>query len=46
MLLKNYTFELRDGPETKMEHCRSVLPRPRVAGEPGANVPMRVRRID
>ncbi|KAI0751771.1 cytochrome P450 [Daedaleopsis nitida] len=46
VLIKNYTFELRDGPETKIDHCRSVLPRPRVAGELGANVPMHIRRVE
>ncbi|TBU29119.1 cytochrome P450 [Dichomitus squalens] len=46
ILVKNYRFELPDGPETEIEHCRGVLPRPRVIGHKGANVPMRVRRID
>ena len=46
VLIKNYRFELPDGPETKLEHCRGVLPRPRVVGQKGANVPMRVRRVD
>ncbi|RDX44734.1 cytochrome P450 [Lentinus brumalis] len=46
VLIKNYSFELPDGPETKIEYCRGVLPRPRVAGEKGACVPMRVRRVD
>lgn len=46
VLIKNYRFELPDGPETKIEFCRGVLPRPRVVGEKGANLPMRVRRVD
>ncbi|KAH9936872.1 cytochrome P450 [Epithele typhae] len=46
VLIKNYTFELRDGPETEIAHCRGVLPRPQVKGEVGACVPMRVRRVD
>ena len=33
MLIKHYSFELRDGPETKIEFCRGVLPHPRVTGE-------------
>ncbi|KAI0759738.1 cytochrome P450 [Trametes elegans] len=45
VLIKNYTFELPDGPETKIEFVRGVLPRPRVAGNEGACVPMRVRRV-
>ena len=44
--MKNFAFELRDAVDTKIEHCVGVLLRPRVAGEPGANVPMRVRRVD
>ncbi|KAI0640544.1 cytochrome P450 [Trametes meyenii] len=46
VLIKNYTFELPNGPETTIEFVRGVLPRPRVAGEEGACVPMRVRRVD
>ncbi|OJT02316.1 11-oxo-beta-amyrin 30-oxidase [Trametes pubescens] len=46
VLIKNYTFELPNGPETTIESVRGVLPRPRVAGEEGACVPMRVRRVD
>ncbi|KAM5540661.1 hypothetical protein V8D89_005692 [Ganoderma adspersum] len=46
VLIKNYRFELPDGPETTIEFCRGVLPRPRVVGEKGANLPMRVRRAD
>ena len=46
VLIKNYTFELPNGPETVIEYARGVLPRPRVAGEQGACVPMRVRRVE
>ncbi|TBU29145.1 cytochrome P450 [Dichomitus squalens] len=46
VLIKNYRFELPDGPETEIEFCRGVLPRPRVVGQKGANVPMQVRRVD
>ncbi|CDO76372.1 hypothetical protein BN946_scf185011.g36 [Trametes cinnabarina] len=46
VLIKNYAFELPSGPETAIEYTRGVLPRPRVAGEEGARVPMRVRRVD
>ncbi|KAI8984875.1 cytochrome P450 [Trametes punicea] len=46
VLIKNYTFELPNGPETTIEYTMGVLPRPRVAGEEGACVPMRVRRVD
>lgn len=46
MLIRNYAFELRDGPETKVEIRRGILPRPSVAGEEGAKLPLRVRRLD
>ena len=46
VLIKHYRFELPEGPETKIEFCRGVLPRPRIVGEKGANLPMRVRRVD
>ena len=43
VLIKNFVFELRDGPETKLEMGRGFLPRPRVAGEVGCKVPLRVK---
>ncbi|KAN0097962.1 Cytochrome P450 [Tylopilus felleus] len=44
VLIKNFVFELRDGPETKLEMgARGFLPRPRVAGEVGCKVPLRVK---
>jgi len=46
VLIKHYTFELRDGPDTKIETLRSILPRPKMAGEDGAKVFMRVRRVE
>ncbi|KAF9239176.1 cytochrome P450 [Melanogaster broomeanus] len=46
VLVKNFAFELRDGPETKMELGRGVLPRPKVVGEDGTNMPLRVRRVE
>ncbi|EIW75879.1 cytochrome P450 [Coniophora puteana RWD-64-598 SS2] len=46
VLVRNFAFELRDGPDTKFESQRTFLPRPRVAGEKGVNVPLRVRRLD
>ncbi|GLB33170.1 putative cytochrome p450 [Lyophyllum shimeji] len=46
VLIRNYTFELLDGPETKIENHRSILPRPKVAGQDGAKVPLRVRRVE
>ena len=44
VLVKNYVFELLDGPETKIEVGRGILPRPRIGGDESARMPMRVRR--
>ena len=46
VLIRNFVFEFRDGPETKIELSRGLLPRARVAGETGAQVPLRIRRVD
>ncbi|KDQ56786.1 hypothetical protein JAAARDRAFT_179466 [Jaapia argillacea MUCL 33604] len=45
VLIRNYSFEFRDGPETQIEKARGILPRPKVAGESGYGVPLRVRRL-
>jgi len=44
-LVRNYTFEFPNGPETELGRCLSVLPRPKVVGEEGSRVPLRVRRV-
>ncbi|OAX33612.1 cytochrome P450 [Rhizopogon vinicolor AM-OR11-026] len=44
VLVKNFVFELRDGPETGVEIVRGILPRPRIVGEGGFGVPLRIRR--
>ncbi|OSX60761.1 hypothetical protein POSPLADRAFT_1075248 [Postia placenta MAD-698-R-SB12] len=46
VLIRNYTFEFRDGPDTQIERVRGILPRPGVAGEKGAKIPLRVRRLE
>ncbi|KIJ58857.1 hypothetical protein HYDPIDRAFT_101898 [Hydnomerulius pinastri MD-312] len=46
VLVKNFVFEMRDGPETKLEMGRGVLPRPKVVGEVGCKMPLRVRRFE
>ena len=46
ILVKHFVFELRDGPETQIEMVRGILPRPKVAGEEGSAVPLRVRRFE
>ncbi|KAF9233342.1 cytochrome P450 [Melanogaster broomeanus] len=46
VLVKNFVFELRDGPDTKVELGRGLLPRPKVVGEDGTKMPLRVRRLE
>ncbi|KAG2124463.1 cytochrome P450 [Suillus cothurnatus] len=46
VLVKNFVFEMRDGPDTPVEVVRGILPRPRVVGENGIEVPLRVRRYE
>ncbi|KZP25791.1 cytochrome P450 [Athelia psychrophila] len=46
VLIRYYTFELRDGPDTKFDMGRGILPRPKVAGEDGCCLPLRVRRVE
>jgi cytochrome P450 len=46
VLVKNFVFEMRDGPNTQVEIARGILPRPRVVGEDGIGVPLRVCRYE
>ncbi|KAG1742259.1 cytochrome P450 [Suillus paluster] len=46
VLVKNFVFEMRDGPDTQVEVARGILPRPRIVGEDGTAVPLRVRRYE
>ncbi|KAJ7200745.1 cytochrome P450 [Mycena pura] len=46
VLLRNFTYEFPDGPETTIVRRRGLVPRPAVQGQPGANVPLRVRRVE
>ncbi|KAG8214366.1 cytochrome P450 [Butyriboletus roseoflavus] len=43
VLVKNFIFELRDGVDSKIEIGRGMLPRPKIAGEVGCKLPLRVR---
>ena len=45
VLVRHFTFELPDGPLTKLDTHHSVMMRPKVAGEEGMNVPLIVRRV-
>ncbi|KAH7921980.1 cytochrome P450 [Leucogyrophana mollusca] len=46
VLIRSFSFELRDGPETKVDTARGLFPRPKIEGEDGCMVPLRVRRLD
>ncbi|KAJ7140044.1 cytochrome P450 [Mycena crocata] len=43
VLVRNYTFELTKGQETPIGRHRNFLPRPKIEGEAGYDVPLRVR---
>ncbi|OAX33594.1 cytochrome P450 [Rhizopogon vinicolor AM-OR11-026] len=43
VLVKHFVFELR-APETRVKILRGILPRPRIVGENGFGVPLRIRR--
>ncbi|KAJ7434787.1 cytochrome P450 [Mycena galericulata] len=43
VLVRNYTFEFPQGPETVIGQHRNILPRPKVEGEKGYAVPLRIR---
>ncbi|KAF5339499.1 hypothetical protein D9758_016372 [Tetrapyrgos nigripes] len=47
VLIRNYTFEFPDGKDIipKIEMHRSILRRPKIEGQKGARVPLRVRRV-
>ncbi|KAK7448083.1 hypothetical protein VKT23_013840 [Stygiomarasmius scandens] len=47
VLIRNYIFEFPDGKDVipKIEVHRSILPRPKIEGQQGARVPLRVRRV-
>ncbi|TFK35103.1 cytochrome P450 [Crucibulum laeve] len=46
VLICNYTFELPDGPTTKIDNYASIIPRPKLEGEIGARLPLKVKRIN
>jgi cytochrome P450 len=46
VLVKNFVFEMRDGPDSQVEIVRGIMARPRVIGEDGIGVPLRVRRYE
>ena len=46
VLVRHFSFELPDGPSTKLGTHRSLTVRPKVAGEEDAKVPLIVRRVE
>ncbi|KAJ7728688.1 cytochrome P450 [Mycena maculata] len=44
VLVQNFVFEFPDGSETKLETLLAIVPRPKVVGQTGAKVPLKVRR--
>ena len=46
VLIRQYTFEFPGGVETPIEKHMGVLPRPKVAGKSGAEVPLLVKRVE
>lgn len=44
VLVKDFVFEMRDRPDTQIEMGMGLLPRPRVVGEDGTDLPLRVSR--
>ncbi|KAI6026700.1 cytochrome P450 [Pisolithus microcarpus] len=46
VLVRSFVFEMRDGPDAKVEVGRELLQRPKLAGEVGTKVPLRVRRYE
>ncbi|KAI6004499.1 cytochrome P450 [Pisolithus orientalis] len=44
VVVRNFVLEMRDGPDTKVEITRRLTLRPKVAGEAGIKVPLRVRQ--
>jgi hypothetical protein len=46
VLVKNFIFELPDGPKTVIHKDIALVPRPAVEGRGRCNVPMRITRAD
>ncbi|KAI6169881.1 cytochrome P450 [Pisolithus thermaeus] len=43
MAIRNFVLEMKDGPDTKVELSRGLTVRPKIAGEEGIRVPLRIR---
>ncbi|KAI6122408.1 cytochrome P450 [Pisolithus croceorrhizus] len=43
MAIRNFVLEMKDGPDTKVELGRGIRLRPKIVGEEGIKVPLRIR---
>ncbi|KAF7313002.1 Cytochrome P450 [Mycena kentingensis (nom. inval.)] len=46
LLIRKFVFIPRDGMDTKYDRAMYIGPHPKVAGEPGGRLPIRVRRVE
>jgi hypothetical protein len=46
VILRRFSLELPDGPDTKFEPVRTAVIRVKTAGQKGCKVPMRIRRVE
>ncbi|KAJ7032290.1 cytochrome P450 [Mycena alexandri] len=46
ILVRHFTFEFPDGLDTKVETHVTIVVRPKVAGQDGTKVPLRVKRVE
>jgi hypothetical protein len=45
VLIRNYEFELPNGPKTGIRKDLAIVARPTVEGSPRTTVPLRIRRV-
>ncbi|KAF9237030.1 cytochrome P450 [Melanogaster broomeanus] len=46
VLIRNFMFEFTGGPDPKVDIAGGILPRPKLEGEEGSRVPLRVKRAE
>ncbi len=45
VLIRNFSFELLNGPDTEIDVHFSLMNHPKMAGQRGAALPLRVRQV-
>lgn len=45
-MIRNFAFELPHGPDTVIGRHRGVLPRPKLEGEEGPRMPLKVTKLE